>query len=252
MKLLLVLGSDDTHNFISLYVKPLGFEVIRYNHILKAMDNIDEIDPQAIVISARDFPRHWKTMVHFVRNERTKEGCPIIILRGENFPVEEASKASFLGVSGIINENMDNPEEVGRLQAILSRYTPVDERRRTRRFQIEPWQRLGFVFTRPVDHILISGKMKNISAGGFSFLPDNPSLLKDVTINVKLVECSLRAGDSILSPVCSLARTGRIISLEFLSFPFGEQETFTKYMENLPLLGLKHTEKIQTETAALE
>ena len=68
MKLLLVLSSDETYNHISHFVKPLGFELIRYNHILKAMDNIDEIEPAAIIISARDFPRHWKIMVQFVRN----------------------------------------------------------------------------------------------------------------------------------------------------------------------------------------
>jgi hypothetical protein len=76
-----------------LYVKPLGFELIRYHHVLKAMDNIDETDPSGIIISARDFPRHWKTMVQFVRSERPKDACPIIILKGENFPLEETSKA---------------------------------------------------------------------------------------------------------------------------------------------------------------
>src|SRR5215510_14896558 len=100
MKLLLVLGSDSTYNHISLCVRPLGFELIRYYHVLKPMDNIDEIDPHGFIISAVDFPRHWKSMVQFIRNERPKETCPIIILKGNNFPVDDISKASFLGVSG--------------------------------------------------------------------------------------------------------------------------------------------------------
>jgi len=138
MKLLLVLGSDDTHNLISLYVKPLGFELIRYGHVLKAMDNIDEIDPSAVIISARDFPRHWKIMVQFIRSERSKDVCPIILLKGENFSLEEASKASFLGVSGLVTEALENPSEVSRLQGILGRYMPVDEKRQNHRFHIEP------------------------------------------------------------------------------------------------------------------
>ena len=235
MKLLLVLGSDETLNHISLYVKPLGFELISYNQILKAMDNIDEIDPSAIVISARDFPRHWKTMVQFVRSERSKDVCPIIILRGENFPMEEASKASYLGVSGIVTEILDNPSEIDRLQGILSRYMPVDEKRRTHRFFAETWQKFGFVFTRPGDDVLVTGEVKNISSGGLSFLPDNSSLLKDIVLNMELGECSLRAGDTILSPACRLTRTGRIISMEFLSFPDEEQKILTKYIESLPL-----------------
>ncbi len=129
MKLLLVLDSDESYNLISLYVKPLGFELIRYRHAVKAMDNIDEVDPRAIVISARDFPRHWKTMVQFFRSERSRDECPVIILTGEDFTVEERSKASFLGVSGTILEKLDSPAEIERFHGIISRYLPVDEKR---------------------------------------------------------------------------------------------------------------------------
>jgi DNA-binding response OmpR family regulator len=243
MKLLLVLGSDDTYNHISSFVKPLGFELIRYSQILKAMDNVDEIDPSAIVISARDFPRHWKTMVQFVRNERSKEACPIIILKWDKFPVEEASKASFLGVSGIVTEALDNPEEVSRLQGILRRYMPIEEKRRTNRFHTEPWQHFGFVFARPSDNALVTGEVKNISIGGLSFLPDIPAMMKDLKLHTELKECSLRAGDSFFSPVCRIARTGRSVSMEFLSFTGKDQKTLTKYIESLPLLKLRNIEK---------
>ena len=246
MKLLLILGDDDTYRLITRYIKPLGFEFVHYTHVLKAMDNIDEIDPHAIIISAKDFPRHWKTMTHFVRNERAKDACPLIVLKGDNFSMEEASKASFLGVSGLIVEALDSSAEIGRLQGILSRYMPVDERRRSRRFQTEPWQRFGFVFTRPDNHILVTGATKDISAGGLSFMPDNPSLLKDLSIDTELKDCSLRVGDSILSPICHITRTGRIISMAFFSFPEGEQTVFNKYLEHLPLMELHKIKKRQT------
>jgi len=236
MKLLLVLSSDDTYSNIAHFVKPLGFELIRYNHVLKAMDNIDEIEPSAIIISARDFPRHWKTMVQFVRNERSKEICPIIILKGSNFPQEETHKASFLGVSGIVTEAMDNTAEIDRLQGILSRYLPVDEKRRSKRFNAEPWQRIGFVFNRPQDSVLVTGEIKTISTGGLSLLPDNPSLMKDIFLDMELTECSLRTGDTILSPVCRVARTGRTVSMQFLSFSDNEIEILKSYLESLPLM----------------
>jgi len=250
MKLLLVLGDTETYNLLLHYVKPLGFELIRYTHALKAMDNIDEIDPQAIIISAKDFPRHWKTMVQFVRSERSKDVCPIIILKGEIFPVEEASKASYLGVSGIVTETLDNPSEVDRLQGILSRYMLVDEKRRTPRHHKESWQNIGFVFTRPADNILVTGEVKDISTGGLAFLPDNPSYLKDITLDMNLEACSLRLGEFILSPSCRLARTGRIISLEFTSFSNGEQETLNKYVENFPLQELENMKKHQANETA--
>jgi hypothetical protein len=240
MKLLLVMGSDDACNMISLYVKPLGFDIIRYYNVLKAMDNIDETDPSAIIISARDFPRHWKTMVQFVRSERPKDICPIILLKGDNFPLEETSKAFYLGVSGIIDEALDNSAEIDRLQGILNRYIPVDEKRRARRYQTKKWQRFNFIFANPGDKTLITGEVKTISAGGLSFYPDHSALMKDIRLNMELAECSLRAGDNILSPVCRLVRTGRIVSLEFVSFPYQEAETLEKYLESLPLEELKH------------
>jgi len=235
VKLLLVLGADETRHLISFYVKPLGFEIVHYSNVLKAMDNIDEIDPQAIVISARDFPRHWKTMVQFVRSERSKEICPIILLKGNDFPQEETHKASFLGVSGVVAESLENSAEIDKLQGILSRYLPVMERRKSRRFHTEPGTKLSFVFVSPVDNALVTGEIKSISAGGLSFLPDNSSLLKQINLDMELKECSLRAGDSILSPDCRLARTGRIVSIEFLSFPENEQGLLETYINNFAL-----------------
>jgi DNA-binding response OmpR family regulator len=239
MKLLLVLGSDDTYNLISLYVKPLGFELIRYYQVLKAMDNIDEADPTAIIISARDFPRHWKILVQFVRHERPKDVCPIIVLKGDNFSLEDSSQAFYLGVSGIVTESLDNSAEIDRLQSILGRYVPVEEKRRAHRFYAEPWHRLGFVITNPGDKILITGEVKSISVGGLSFRPDHSALMKDFTLHTELPECSLRAGNLILSPVCRLTRTGRIVSLEFVSFPEDEHEALQAYLERLPLQELK-------------
>jgi hypothetical protein len=239
MKLLLVLDSDESYNLISLYVKPLGFELIRYRHAVKAMDNIDEIDPRAIVISARDFPRHWKTMVQFFRSERSRDECPVIVLTGEDFTVEERAKASFLGVSGTILESLDSPAEIERFHGIISRYLPVEEKRRSRRFHVEPYHRFGFVFARPPGGILATGEIKDISCGGLSFRLDNPALIKDMRLNTELKECSLRVGDAFLDPVCRFARTGRIISLEFLSFPKGEEAALSMYLDSLPLMLIK-------------
>jgi DNA-binding response OmpR family regulator len=240
MKLLLVMASDETYNLISLYVKPLGFDLIRYHQVLKAMDNIDETDPAAIIISARDFPRHWKVMVQFVRSARPKDVCPIILLKGDDFPLEQTSQAFYLGVSGIVTEDLDNNSEIDRLQGILSRYMPVDEKRKTRRYHAENWQRFNFIFASPSDKTLITGEVKTISSGGLSFLPDHSNMMKDMTLNQEITECSLRAGDTILSPVCRLARTGRIVSMEFLSFQDNEQQVLDTYLESLPLKELKY------------
>ena len=232
MKLLVVLSSDNIFNRISACVRPLGFELIRYYHVLKAMDNIDEIDPQAIIISAVDFPRHWKTMVQFFREERKKEDCPILLLKGKNFAIEDSSKASFLGVSGIIDESLHN-QEIDRLQNILGRHLPVEEKRRSRRLYVQPWQKFSFIFSHPERETLIPGQVRDVSTGGISFQPESHSHIGSIGLHTRLDHCSFRAGDYILSPVCRLARTGRIVSLEFVSFPDGEQQALNECIEKL-------------------
>jgi hypothetical protein len=249
MKLLLVLGSGESYEQIAHYIKPLGFELIWYRYVLKAMDNVDEVDPMAIIVSARDFPRHWKILVQFVRSQRPKETCPIIVLKGDDFPLEETSKAFFLGVSGMVTESLEDPVEIDRLQGILGRYVPVDEKRKSHRVYTEAGSRnFGLLISNPVTHAIIPGEVKTISVTGLSFSPVNSSMTKDITLNMELPENSLRAGKAILSPVCRLVRTGRIISLEFISFPEGERKILEEYLEVLPLETAKHKQRV-TEPA---
>jgi hypothetical protein len=227
MKLLLVLGSDDNYDAFTQTVAPLGFELIRYRHVLKAMDNIDEIDPAAIVISAREFPRHWKILVQFVRNERSKEVCPIIILKGESFSAEETSKAFFLGVNGVISDTLEREEEIYRLKNILGNHAPEQKQL----FFVEPWNHIGLLIAdlSGVSSFVI-GDVKTISSNGLSFIPEAPPV-KTAQPDKELKECSLRAGDAILSPVCRITGTEKNISLEFVSFPGDEQQTLDRYLE---------------------
>lgn len=240
MKLLLVIGSDETYRFIASYIKPLGFELIRYRHPLKAMDNIDEVDPDGVIISGEDFPRHWKTLVQFIRSERPKDKTAIVILKGPNFPFEEAAKASYIGVSGIVSENLSNPEELDRLQGILSRYLPIEDGRRSKRVRPAPWDRFGFVAYNPEDNTILTGKIETISNTGLSFLPDDGPSVQKLGLDTLLADCSLRVGESILSPVCKLVRTGKILSFHFESFPKEEDTILNEYIQSRALRERKY------------
>jgi len=238
MKLLLVFSADDNCNIISRSIRPLGFEMIRYRQVLKAMDNIDEINPSAIVLSARDFPRHWKFLVQFVRSERANETCPIVILKGGNFSTEEMTSAYFLGVSGIIDDSLNNPGEIGRLKNILSHYAPLgapppEEKRKHRRFHMEPWHRACILAVNRRERSLVTGDLENISAGGMAFVPANCAPVGEASLNDEFNECSLRLGDSVLSPVCRLVRAGEKPAMEFASFPEGEERIFDQFIQQL-------------------
>jgi hypothetical protein len=235
MKLLLILGADDVLNIISQKIKPLGFDLIRYSHVLKAMDNIEEVDPAAIIISARDFPRHWKILVQYVRAGRSREVCPIILLQGDDFSLEEASKAFYIGVSGIVSDNLTFTNEVERLQGLLSRYLEVEDKRRSRRYHSESWTRFGFCLVNPLSRAIITGRVSTLSGTGVSFIPDDPELIENILEDEELSECSLRVGEHIISPVSRVIRKEPVFSLEFIFLSGEDRSLLDNYLESLPL-----------------
>jgi hypothetical protein len=130
-----------------------------------------------------------------------------------------------------------------RLQGILSRYIPVDEKRKARRFRSEEWTRMEFLFIEPVNRKFITGSIQTISSTGLSFRPDYPALLENMSLSMKVSECSLMVGDTVLSPVCSVIRLGRNISFEFISFKDQEQEVLDAYLDQIPLEEYKNRKK---------
>jgi hypothetical protein len=207
-------------------MKPLGYDIIRYRHAVKAMDNIDEVDPQGVIISAKDFPRHWKIIVQLIRNERSRSACPIVLLKGKDFTREERSKAFYLGVNGVVSESLSSTLEIGRLQRILDRQVPEAEKRKE-------W--LGFVFTHPVDGSIVSGEIKTITGEGLEFQPDRGLDPQDITAGQDLAECSLRLGNTIFSPICRVERTGIVLSLRFASLREEEWDKLNACLKSLPL-----------------
>ncbi|MDR2100962.1 MAG: PilZ domain-containing protein [Treponema sp.] len=234
MKLLTVLGSDDGWDQIIHALKPMGFEIIRYRHVLKAMDNLDEVDPSAVIISAQDFPRHWKPLIQFIRNERPRETCPIIILRGPLFSDAEASHALYLGANGVVKTAAPGAAEEKQLRGLLNRYLPAREKRKNLRYSADREQGVNFLIAHPRDGVILTGRVKNISRGGLFFSPDHLALVGDIPLNATLSACSLRVGRAIFSPVCKLSRAGTTLALEFLSFPEKEQARFEASLEGLP------------------
>jgi hypothetical protein len=235
MKLMLVLGSDEILNLVSVNLKPLGFEIIRYRHVLKAMDNVDEIDPACIIISAKDFPRHWTVLVQFIRYERSKEQCPIILLKGDDFPLEEASKAFLIGVSGIVSGDLNRPREMDQLQNLLERYLDIPDKRKTRRYHAGPGARCGFCMVDPAGRSIILTTVKTLSATGISVEPENPALAVNLAEGAEISECSLRVGDDIISPICRLVRNQPALSMKFVFLDSVEQIILDNYLESIPL-----------------
>jgi hypothetical protein len=80
-------------------------QVFSYNLLFKALDNLDEIDPDWVVISAADFPRHWKLFVRYLRSPVFNKHHDILLVTDSKFSADDQEKARLLGVSNLIEEN---------------------------------------------------------------------------------------------------------------------------------------------------
>jgi hypothetical protein len=214
MKLLLVLDSREIRKRISDYLKTLGAEIVCYQHILKAMDNVDEISPDGIVVSASDFPRHWKTLVSFVRGEKPPEACAIVLLYGPFFPDQERKKAAYLNINCLIDEARLDKRALGQLSEAFRPY--ISAEKWVDHLAIRPENSLAMIITNPLTGALVPGKAVQISPDGAVFMPEKPQMTKNLRTGTELPGCSIRAGGALLSPVCRVVRNGEsVIVLEF-------------------------------------
>lgn len=215
MKALLIVEDDAIADIVKFYIHPLGLDIIRYRDPIKALDNLDEIAPDAVIMSARDFPRHWKTIVVDVRASRPKSACAIVLLKGAYFPFEEAAKAAYLEVNGVIKEDLADKAELGRFQAILKRYIRLEDARASDRYVPCGWDNLGFAMSHPFTFMPIPGKIEVLSTSGLSFVPDSPALVADIEPGTVIEDASLRIGDRILTLPCRLQRNSGTLALSF-------------------------------------
>ncbi|MCF7929766.1 MAG: PilZ domain-containing protein [Spirochaetales bacterium] len=255
MKLLLVSERDEVRHDLIRHTRPLGFEFIHYRNPLKAMDNLDEIDPELIIFSAADFPRHWKPMLTMLRRDKNKNETACVILKGDNFPFEEAAKAIHLGANGIIHQDLDRQEEVDRFIEILERYLKVDDGRDSFRYRPRPYDRIEFIFSNPDTMRLVPGALIDISLTGANFRPNDPALVDGIEEGTEIPHCSLRVGETISAVRCIVARTGRTMGLKFAEFESGDEDVLRKYLDERPTRELKKVleseESLKNEDAPL-
>lgn len=123
MKALLVADSEKAIDNIGEVLKTAGYDTIVYRWLLKALDNMAEIAPHLIVVSTRDYPRHWKTLAQYATGSISSYTPELILYTDEHFSEEEKKKAEALNVRGFFSSiDVDGLDE---LRAILRKHTDI-------------------------------------------------------------------------------------------------------------------------------
>ncbi len=240
MKMLLVAAGDEHANVLSYHLKPLGFDLERTADPVRALEELEEIDPQAILFHAGDFPRHWKALLKLAREKKNKEELIFILIAPAHFELDEAAKAAHLGVNGIVGENLADKQELYRLEELVRRYRSVREKRNFTRLVPSEEESLGFAFTHPRRMSLVIGRIREISIQGASFYPSQASAVSDLEVGHEIRNCSLKLGDEVISLTCRLTRNREELGFQFLSFEEGGHNKLLKYIQARPERALKN------------
>lgn len=123
MKALLVADNQIAIDNISQVLETAGYDVIIYKWLLKALDNVEEIAPHLIIVSTKDYPRHWKTLTQYAQTVCTSYKPQVILYSEGGLEDEEAQKAKVLNVRGIF-ESVD-VKGLDEFRKILTKETDI-------------------------------------------------------------------------------------------------------------------------------
>jgi len=224
---------------LGYHLKPLGFTLEHIADPLRVIERLDELDPQAILVHAGDFPRQWKPLLKVAREKKPREDLIFLLIAPEDFEMEEAAKAAHLGVNGILKPNLGDKEELYRLEEIIRRYQAVQDKRNFTRLVPQQPAELGFAFTHPRRLAFVSGKVREISIQGSSFLPARPSAVEDLQAGTEIKDCSLKIGDTLIAVTCKVTRNREEMGFQFLSFEEGGHHALLGYIQSRAQRALK-------------
>lgn len=232
MRIVLVSSKEELRDIIRSQFSPHGTEIIQYGNPIKAMDNLDELDPDVVLFSAEDYPRHWKPFLTFLRQSKGRDASVFVLLKGESFAFEEASKAQALEVNGIVREDLSDGKELLRLKELVQRYKETNDLRAAKRYVPDELDNIEFLCTHPETFDLLTGNVEDLSSMGLSFTPDAPEHTEGLTHDTVIPACSLRVGEEILSFAARVVRNERRLSLTYVSLDEAGRETIETYIDN--------------------
>lgn len=178
MKALVIADDDVVLGRIKNLLNKMNIDMIVYRWLLKALDNVEEIEPQLVIISTRDYPRHWKTFVQYTSGLNISQP-KVILFADREFSLDEKKKAQALGINGIFPEECTDDDFSGIITSVMTA-------------AIKKSNACLFMFTNPVTNNFVCGKVKSFEERSLVFIPDfleaAESLNKTMTIEMATIK----------------------------------------------------------------
>ena len=122
MKVLIITENQELSSKISSIAQNFGSDTIIYKWFLKALDNLEEIQPDIIILSTSEYPRLWKTLVQFTKSGIGGSNIQVYLYEEKPLSEEDQKKFAELEVAGSFNQinedSLDFLNESGPLPVI--------------------------------------------------------------------------------------------------------------------------------------
>lgn len=205
-------------------------DVIHYSNPIKAMDNLEEIQPEVVLFAATDYPRHWKPFVLFMRTTFARHESVFILMINDEFPAEEAAKAEHLEVNAVLDEDLTSQQTVERIRAVITRYHQNIDIRRSIRYIPSPHDRIRFAFVNPYTITVTLGRVIDISTGGLRFEPQRSAGLDQIDPHATISSASLRLGDRLYALRMKVIRVAETIAFEFVDLGIDSERELSDFL----------------------
>lgn len=250
MKILLVSEDEDVSLSIANAVRMAGKDVIIYRYLLKALDNIEEISPDAVIINAVDYPRHWKVLVSYISCMNFNPVAALYIPR--SFDEDDDREANALGISLTFCSIDDSDALLHTVQDVIRKASSapnspasnnggheienIAESKRIAKSKEKagdnaedemPSLANGFslaacfsplIFTHPETGAFITGKVKSFDGDNAMFAPDKYDMVKTLCAGDAIKEVSYKKDNIMYSckaSVCAIDHDNKTLSLRF-------------------------------------
>jgi len=218
MKAIVISDDNDVIEKVDIILTEHSYEPIVYRWLLKALDNVEEISPDVVIISTCDYPRHWKTFSQFVKSGISGKEPQIILYTPQTFPQTELEKAETLGIKGTFS-SIDEAglEHFSSILNSTAKKLPAsgqNENKHQSFFGISQTKSYALIFTHPETDAFITGTVLTCTGDVIEFSPDIPLLSKGLSEGEHIGEVSFKNDNTYLYCGADIIRTGNTLLLK--------------------------------------
>ncbi len=234
MELLIVAVRDEIRRSVERVPITENAEIVRYRSGEKALNNLEEIEPDAVFLSDRDFPGYGHRFADRIRNVEALASTALVVLTADPKTAEGEPGARPSGATLVVHENLDRESDIDRVEAMLRRIRRSHSSKRRTRISPSPEDRIGFLFVHPSNDTLVTGVVGDISGSGLRFRPFRIELLHGLSVAMTLQGCLLRIGDEIVRCSCRITAVSRELHLSFHQLDGDERGLLLSYLASRP------------------